>query len=46
MQELVDELHAKYAVEIKQMDSEEDSVELQLSSLVSCSEFSMKVSGH
>jgi len=42
-QELIDELHNIHSVEIKHISADEDSVELQLSSLVSCSEFTQKV---
>ncbi|CAK8688683.1 tripartite motif-containing protein 2-like isoform X3 [Clavelina lepadiformis] len=42
-QELVDELHNMHASEVKHINADEDSVEMQLSSLVSCTEFSRKV---
>nr|CAB3267238.1 zinc finger protein ZF(Bbox/RING)-1 [Phallusia mammillata] len=42
-QELIDELHNMHATEIKHINADEDSVEMQLSSLVSCMEFSRKV---
>jgi len=42
-QELIDELQSVHAMEIKHISADEDSVELQLSSLVSCSEFTQKV---
>ncbi|XP_018668248.2 zinc finger protein ZF(Bbox/RING)-1 isoform X2 [Ciona intestinalis] len=42
-QELTDELHNMHATEVKRINADEDSVEMQLSSLVSCTEFSRKV---
>lgn len=42
-QELIDELQCVHQMEIKHISADEDSVELQLSSLVSCSEFTQKV---
>uniref|UniRef100_H2YQG6 RING-type E3 ubiquitin transferase n=1 Tax=Ciona savignyi TaxID=51511 RepID=H2YQG6_CIOSA len=42
-QELTDELHNMHAAEVKRINADEDSVEMQLSSLVSCTEFSRKV---
>jgi len=45
-QELIDELHNIHASDIKHINADEDSVEMQLSSLMSCMEFSRKVSKH
>ena len=42
-QEVIDNLHNMHAAEVKHINADEDSVEMQLSSLVSCTEFSRKV---
>lgn len=40
---MIDELHNLHMNEIKQINADDDSVEMQLSSLMSCAEFSRKV---
>ena len=42
-QQLIEELDNIYESEIKKINADEDSVSMQLSSLVSCSEFTQKV---